>query len=101
MTHKQLIKKLIEHYQFGVDNLPMEDWDDFLFETDLLNGICDCSEVKFGIDLYYSNWIETLLNGRMYICPIPIWQPREKALEYLQIRLNALKSIDLKTLKDE
>ena len=101
LTTKQLIPKLIKHYQFGVDNLPMEDWDDFLFENSLLSGICVCSRRKFDLEIYSSNWMKTLLNGKKYLCDTPCLEPREKALEYLQIRLDALKSIDLKTLKDE
>jgi hypothetical protein len=101
MTHKQLIQKLIEHYQFGVDNLPMEDWDEFLLKNDLFSGICSCSKKRFDLEIYNSNWMRNLLNEKMFICRTPIYESREKALEYLQIRLNALKSIDLKTLKDE
>jgi hypothetical protein len=101
MTHKQLIQKLIEHYQFGVDNLPMEDWDDFLIEYGISGGICLCSKKRFDLEIYNSNWMRNLLNEKMFICRTPIYESREKALEFLQIRLNALKSIDLKTLKDE
>jgi hypothetical protein len=101
MTHKQLIQKLIEHYQFGIDNLPMEDWDDFLIKNKLAYGICFCAQKKFETHIYYHNFIETLTQNQSLICRYPYSEPREKALEYLQIRLNALKSIDLKTLKDE
>jgi hypothetical protein len=101
LTTKQLIQKLIEHYQFGIDNLPMEDWDEFLFENHLECGICKLSIHKFGVYIFESDWVKKLIGNEDYICDIPIWQKREKALEYLQIRLNALKSIDLKTLKDE
>jgi hypothetical protein len=101
MTPKQLIPKLIEHYQFGFDNLPMEDWDEFLLKNDLFSGICSCAIEKFNANIYKSDWIKILTNGEGIICDYPRFKPREKALEYLQIRLNALKSIDLKTLKDE
>ena len=101
MTHKQLIPKLIEHYQFGVDNLPMEDWDEFLLKNDLFSGICNCAINKFDTYIYNFDWIKILTKDKIVICDYPRFKPREKALEYLQIRLNALKSIDLKTLKDE
>ena len=101
MTHKQLIQKLIEHYQFGIDNLPMEDWDEFLLANNLQTGICNASIRKFKVCLSSAEWLKKLIGNEDYICDIPLWQKREKALEYLQIRIEALKSIDLKTLKDE
>jgi hypothetical protein len=101
LTTKELIPKLIEHYQFGVDNLPMEDWDEFLLVNNLQTGICNASIRKFKVCLSSAEWLKKLTKKNAYICPIPIWCQREKALEYLQIRLDALKSIDLKTLKDE
>jgi hypothetical protein len=79
----------------------MEDWDEFLFENYLECGICNCAINKFDTYIYKSDWIEELTGSKSIICNYPHFQPREKALEYLQIRLNALKSIDLKTLKDE
>lgn len=99
MTHKELIPKLIEHYQFGIDNLPMEDWDGFLDRNYLCSGICWCSSFKFDLDIGNSKWIKQISNNQNYICPTPYYEPREKALEYLQIRLNALKSIDLNTIE--
>lgn len=76
----------------------MEELDYFLHEEGLLAGICLCALYKFGIDIYEDDWMEKLLDGKVFICPKPFNQPREKALEYLQIRLDALKSIDLNTL---
>ncbi|WP_396180040.1 hypothetical protein [Flavobacterium sp.] len=101
LTTKQLIYKLIEHYQFGINNLPMEDWDEFLLKNDLFSGICSCAIEKFDVDIYKSDWIKILTNSEGIICGYPRFVPREKALEYLQIRLDALKRIDLKTLKNE
>ena len=100
MTHKELIPKLIEHYQFGIDNLPMEDWKIFLKIRSLNCGICWCALSKFNTSLYASTWIYNLTKGKTIITNYPEnSETREKALEYLQIRLDALKTIDINTIE--
>lgn len=101
LTTQQLIPKLIEHYKFGIDNLPKTDLDAFLYEHKLSYGICFCASKFFKTDIYDSQWIKDLTENKGIICSYPILEPREKALVYLQIRLTALENIDLKTLKDE
>lgn len=103
MTTKELIPKLIEHYQFGIDNLPMEDWENFLHKNGLRLGLCWCAERIFKIDIYESKWVEKLVNfkgGDLAKYPSRA-KNRTECIELLQIRINALESIDLKTLKDE
>jgi len=100
MTHKELIPKLIEHYQFGIDNLPMEDYFHFLYKNNLAYGVCSCANFQFNEIVYNEKWIDDLTDRKTIICKYPIHSSNyTEAKELLTIRLNALKSIDINTIE--
>jgi hypothetical protein len=100
MTHKELIPKLIEHYQFGIDNLPMEDYFGFLYKNNLGCGICRCANHQFNEIVYNEKWIAELTKNKGIICDYPVLSKnRTECIGLLQIRLDALKSIDINTIE--
>lgn len=91
MTIKELIPKLIEHYEKCIDEMPEEGWHTYLLEENVLFGICFCSLHKFQTRLS-SNFIDDFTMGNYYLCAISYSaNSYSEAKELLQIRLHRLK----------
>lgn len=94
MEIKELVPKLLEHYQRCIDEIPERTWRKFITEKEILNGICHCSNVKFDTFIYGSSFSDKFINGSKNekLCKYPYdAKSYSEAKELLQIRLNRLK----------
>lgn len=94
MEQQELIKKLISHYEYGIENLPEDDEDmnKFLIDMFLDIGICKCAKMKFDSIIDYV-WILSKIpdDQFLFVCETPYFESYENAKKYLQIRLDILK----------
>lgn len=67
---KELIKKLTEHYEWCIHNMPEENWKDFIIDNFIYFGICHCAESKFNIKIYGSKFASDFSKGLPYLCEI-------------------------------
>lgn len=92
MEIKELVPKLVEHYQRCIDEMPEVRWWEYLRQNKIEDGICWCSIAFFDIDIVGSVFIDNFTERRPYYAKIPqMAESYSEAKELLQIRLNRLK----------
>lgn len=92
MEIKELVPKLVEHYQRCIDEIIEDGWHSYLLDNRVGCGICLASSVLFNTWIYGSNFIEQFTNGLDYACTTPLdAKSYSEAKELLQIRLNRLR----------
>lgn len=92
MEIKELVPKLVEHYQKCIDEMPEVGWKRYCSNYYVIFGTCYCSEIKFDTDIYCIEFTQNLTNGKPYLCEYPYnASSYSEAKELLQIRLNRLK----------
>lgn len=98
----EVLKKLANHYQYGIDNLPKDDKerDDFLCEQKLLSGMCKCSLVRFDFELPVNIFEGYRFEKVPWLFETPILEPYETAKDLLQKRLNVLNELIIKYEKE-
>jgi hypothetical protein len=94
MKKKQLLKKLIYHYEWCIEYLPKKNWDKFLEKYSVNQGVCFLAFDFYGVKIYYKDWMKKYIPSN-FMC---VWAPyprlrdlREDALRYLQVRLDNLR----------
>lgn len=84
---KELIKKLTDHYAWCIENMPKEGWHEFCEKNNIKYGICYCSNIIFGVDIYSNKFIEVFTNDNGYLCKFPAQlNTFKEALETLRTR---------------
>jgi hypothetical protein len=94
MEIKELVPKLVEHYQRCIDEMPKQKWRKFISQKEVLCGICYCSNHLFDTFIYGSRFSDKFIggNGNEKLCKYPYdASSYSEAKELLQIRLNRLK----------
>jgi len=92
MEIKELVPKLVEHYQRCIDEIPEVGWHSYLSDNFIGCGICRCASGLFHVQIYGSEFIEDFANGLEYVCTTPYdAKSYSEAKELLQIRLQRLK----------
>ena len=92
MTIKELIPKLIAHYEKCINEMPEEGWRGFTFENSVQSGICSCAKYVFKSIIYDSSFANKFTYNEMYLCEKPMnAKSYQEAKELLQIRLRRLR----------
>lgn len=92
MTIKELIPKLIAHYDKCINEMTEEGWYIFCLDNNILSGICNASLFEFKKNIFKSRFVVKFTNGELYLCKTPIGaKSYSEAKELLQIRLRRLK----------
>jgi len=92
MTIKELIPKLIEHYEKCINEMPEEGWRSYINKNHIGSGICNCSQMLFDEAIYFSDFVKRFTRDRVLLCPSPYSaNSQSEAKELLQIRLNRLR----------
>jgi hypothetical protein len=98
MTGKELQTVLLIHYIFVVEavkDLPEEEVDQFLFDTDTNFGVCHCARVGFGdYGAYSRKWIKAHCPpNRDKWAYYPWGEEKKEAIRLLEKRIDILKTI--------
>lgn len=98
----EVLKKLANHYQYGIDNLPKDDDEigDFLCEQTLWAGICNCSLEKYKFNLPDDIFKEYTFEKVPWLFETPFLEQYETAKDVLQKRLNVLNELIIKYEKE-
>lgn len=96
MTKKQLLKKLIYHYEWCIEYLPKKNWYDFLHKWEVYYGVCWLSKDFYSEKIYEKKWVDKYRgiydDDNDYWCKKPSHsESRKECIELLTIRLNNLK----------
>lgn len=92
MKIKELVPKLVEHYQRCIDEMPEKRWWSFLQQNKIEDGICWCSISLFDTDIVGTVFISDFTEKRAYYAQIPqMADSYSEAKELLQIRLHRLR----------
>lgn len=92
MTIKELIPKLIEHYEKCINKMPEEGWYNYLHEELVACGICAYLYDAYGYVAIDTPFIKEFTGGKLWLDKLPRYAiSYSEAKELLQIRLNRLK----------
>lgn len=92
MEIKELVPKLVKHYQRCIDEMPEIKWLKFIAEKEVLCGICHCANARFDTFIYGGDFVDDFTNGDERLVKYPYnAKSYSEAKELLQIRLNRLK----------
>lgn len=96
LSQKEILFLLIEYYQKGLKNLPLEanDYRKYLNDNHLDYGICCCAKNCFNTNIFYSKWVTKDESfGHYWFIPPAICEDREQIIESLQYRINNMQRI--------
>lgn len=92
MEIKELVPKLVEHYQRCINEMPEVGWYRYLLYNNVQLGIYRCAKARFGVDIYESGFIKEFTNGLQYVCDTPLdAKDYAEAKQNLITRVNRLK----------
>lgn len=97
MTTTQIQEALLNHYIEVINKVKKEDdWEviqDILRETHTNQGVCNCAERVFDVDIYCSQWVNENTNSRTG----NIWgvfphhsDDKQEVIQLLQLRIDIL-----------
>ena len=94
---KELANKLIAHYEETIQKVQLLEnisaIKEILIMTKTRNGICDCSNIKFNIDIYADEWVSSKSGKESMWAARPGQSDnKEEIINLLQIRVNILKT---------
>jgi len=96
METKELIEKLIAHYEQAIENVKAaRDWNSILYKLSVAGGVCNCAKRVFGEYSPYTlpDWILRYTVDGLYWGEYPVLaKTKKQAVERLNIRLTNLKT---------
>ena len=87
---------LIPYYEKCIENID-DDYQNYIYLTEISNGICWCSKTIFNIDIYNEKIISNILkkvssNTNMWFDRVSDSDSKEESIQLLQKRVNVMKA---------